>query len=362
MEKIDEFIKNHLEYLKDLITEIASICSPTGYEEIKANFIVEKLKELGVSDAYIDEVGNVIYEHNVKEKAMLYCAHIDTVFNNVTEIVPKIIDNKLYGPSVADDSSGVAGLLLMIKMLIEFKIDLPIIFAFDVGEEGLGSLKGMKHIMQKLGNKISEVVAIDSWDLDDVTNKAVGSKRYKVLIKTEGGHSWHQFGRPNAIAIASNIISEIYKLTVPDKTTYNVGVINGGTTVNSIASEVEFLLDMRSENQENLDKLEEDVSKIIKAKSNTEMIFLGSRPSGGFEVQTEIERRIVEVRKNMGLQTKFSSSSTDINISLSMKIPSINFGIVTGYKAHSIYEYIELDSLEIGVKQLAYFMLYNING
>jgi len=358
-EKINEFLERHLDYLKDLIAQIATICSPTGREKIKAEFVFEKLKELGINNAYIDEVGNVIYEHKVKEKATLYCAHIDTVFNDITEIVPKVIDNKMYAPSIADNSSGIAGLLLMIKMIIEFKFDLPIIFAFDIGEEGLGNLNGMKYIMQKIGDKVSEVVAIDAWDLEKVVNRAVGSKRYRIIVKTEGGHSWEQFGSPNAIAIASNIITKIYKLNVPDKTTYNVGIIHGGSAVNSIAAETEFVLDIRSENQDILDNLEKDITKIIKSETNVEMILLGSRPSGGFEIQTEIEKRILKVRENMGIKTEFSSSSTDINISLSMKIPSINFGIVTGYKAHTINEYIELNSLETGIKQLAYFMIYD---
>ena len=118
---------------------------------------------------------------------------------------------------------------------------------------------------------------------------------------------------------------------------------------------------MRSENQNDLDNLEENITKIIKEESNAEMIFIGSRPSGSFEIQTEIEKRILKVRESMGLETKFSSSSTDINIPLSMKIPSINFGIVTGYKTHSIHEYIELDSLETGIKQLAYLIIGNFN-
>lgn len=356
--KINEFIENNLDYLKNLIIEITSICSPTGHERIKAEAILQKLNEMGAKASYIDDIGNVIYEHNVKEKATLYSAHIDTVFNDVTKIVPKIIDNKMYAPSVADNSANVASLLLMIKMLIEFKIDLPVIFAFDIGEEGLGSLKGIKHIMQKLGNKVTGVIATDSaGNYDEVINKAVGSIRYQVIIKTEGGHSWKQFGNPNAIAIASKIINNIYMLRVPDKTTYNVGTINGGTTVNTIAAEVEFLVDMRSENQENLNNLEKDIKKIIKSESNTEMILLGSRPSGSFEIQMEFEKRISKVRDILGLPTKFCSASTDINIPLSMKIPAITFGII-GYKTHSIHEYIELNALEKSIKQLAYFMLY----
>ena len=359
-EDVNVFLEQNLEYLKNLIIEITTICSPTGYEKAKAEIILKKLNNIGAKGVHLDNVGNVIYEHNVKNKATLYCAHIDTVFNDVKEIVPKVIDDKIYAPSVADNSMNVAGLILMVKLCIEFNIDLPIIFAFDVAEEGLGDLKGIKHIMQNLSSKISEVIALDC-SCDEIINRGVGSKRYKVSIKTEGGHSWVHFGNLNAIAIASNIITKIYELNVPEKTTYNVGAIEGGTTVNTIAAETEFLLDIRAEKQDNLDDLEKDIIEIIKGYSNAEMTLLGNRQSGGFEISTELEERILKVRESMGLKTEFKSASTDSNIPLSMKIPAITFGVGIGHKVHSVHEYLELNSLERGIKQLAYFMLYKNN-
>lgn len=367
--QVDRHLERNVDYFTKTIMEVSSIPSPTGFEQEKAEFILDRLLEIGAEDAYIDEAGNVIYLHNVKkdEKVPVYCAHIDTVFQGTEEIEPKIIDNKLYAPSAGDNSSNVSGLIVLIKMLIELNIELPtgMIFAFNVGEEGLGNLKGIKYIVEKWKERISEVVAVDGGS-NDFVNKAVGSKRYSVTIEAEGGHSWKDFGQSNAILTASTIIQALYEQDVANgpKTTYNVGLIEGGTSVNSIAGDAEFMIDLRSESQPHLDQLDEAFNQIVKSENRNgikaELTLRGDRPCSTIGEETEIQKRIIKVRDSLGLETTFHSASTDANIPLSVGIPAITFGTREGDKAHTIHEYVELDSLEAGIKQLAYFVLDSI--
>lgn len=368
--QVNQLLERNIDYFTKTIIEVTSIPSPTGFERKKAEFILNRLHEIGAEESYIDDAGNVLYLHNVKEHEAVpvYCAHIDTVFQGIDEIEPHIIDNKLYAPSAGDNSANVSGLIVLIKMLIELKIELPtgIIFAFNVGEEGLGNLKGIKYIVEKWKEQISEVVAVDGGS-NDFVNRAVGSKRYLVTIETEGGHSWKDFGKSNAILTASTIIQALYEQNVSDgpKTTYNVGVIEGGTSVNSIAGNAEFMIDLRSESQPHLDRLDEAFNQIVKRENKNgikvDLTLRGDRPCSNSDRQTEIQRRIINVRKNLGLETRFHSASTDANIPLSIGIPAITFGTREGDKAHTIHEYVELDSLEQGIKQLAYFILDDIS-
>jgi acetylornithine deacetylase/succinyl-diaminopimelate desuccinylase-like protein len=296
----------------------------------------------------------------------LYNAHIDTVFNQLDTITPAITGNILAAPSCGDNSSSVAGLLFFIRMMRELSIVLPtgILFAFNVGEEGLGNLKGMRHIMTKWQNRISEVIAVDC-TFDTFVNVAVGSRRYAVSVEAEGGHSWMHFGNDNAIAIAASIISQLYALTVPaqPKTTYNIGTISGGTTVNSIAAHAEFTVDLRSESMAELEQLD-TAFKAILAQAQTPKIkithtILGERPCSNGVLNAEIYDRITNIRRRKNLETVFVSASTDANIPLSQGIPAISFGFCRSHGEHTVHETLELDTLMPGILQMAEFMFFH---
>lgn len=366
IEEINIFLESNIKNLQNRIIEICSIPSPTGHEERKAEFIKSKLLEIGAKDAYIDEVGNVIYLYNpgMHEKIVVFCAHIDTVFNDIESILPKIKDNRIYAPSVADNSSNVGGLLLIISMLLNLEIipKIGILFTFNVGEEALGNLKGIRCIVDRWQDSIEEVVAVDG-SCNSIVNVAVGSRRYMVHINTSGGRSWKDFGEKNAILYASKIIDRLYKVDLPTfpKTTYNVGLIKGGTSINAIAGEVEFLVELRSESVEYLNKLYKDfreiVNQIVEEDVKIDVKLLGERPCGKINFQTELEKRVIRIRRDLGMDSRFCSASTDCNIPLSRGIPAISFGIRKGKGNHTIHEYVELDSLEKGIKLLANFIL-----
>lgn len=366
---IQAYIREHAHEVVDLICTISSIPSPTGHTEKKAAWVLQYLNDLGIQNAYIDEVGNVIYPHELSKTAKfpLYNAHIDTVFNQLDTITPRIDGNILAAPSCGDNSASVAGLLFLIKMIRDLHITLPagILFAFNVGEEGLGNLNGMRHIMAQWKNRIAEVIAVDC-SFDTAVNIAVGSRRYAVTVQAEGGHSWMHFGNDNAIAIASSIISRLYGMTVPKqpRTTYNVGTISGGTTVNSIAANATFTLDLRSESMDELEKLDDAVKKIIQ-NATTDKIhitqqLLGERPCSNGILKSELYDRYEAVRKAQGLPTVWQSGSTDANIPLHLGIPGISFGICRSHGEHTIHETLEIDTIAPGLQQMADFMFFSI--
>ena len=252
-------------------------------------------------------------------------------------------------------------------MIRDLHITLPtgILFAFNVGEEGLGNLSGMRHIMAKWKDRTAEVVAVDC-TFDTAVNLAVGSRRYAVTIDAEGGHSWMHFGNDNAIAIASSIISRLYAMTVPQqpRTTYNVGTISGGTTINSIAAQAMFTLDLRSESMDELEKLDTTVKKILQAaqtdKIHITQQLLGERPCSNGVLKAELYDRYKAVRDAQGLPTVWQSGSTDANIPLHLGIPAISFGICRSHGEHTVHETLELDTIAPGLQQMADFMFFSI--
>lgn len=359
-EVINKYLKDNSIYLQDLAVEICKIPSMTGREGKKAQFIKDKLYEITSREAEIDESGNVKYILKGKNSGMLILsAHIDTVFTELQDIKVAKKDKFIYGPSIGDNTINVAALILIIKMFkeLDIKPERDILFAFDTGEEGLGNLRGIKKIMKDYGDSTTEVIAVDC-SYDSIVSTGVGSKRYSVSIKTEGGHSWAAFGNDNAIFYASRLIQGLYDIKVPKepKTTYNVGVIKGGTSVNTIAEDVEMLIDLRSIDRDSLEKLDSKFNQLIENmksdKISIDVKVLGERPAGKCSEAAVLIKVISDVRKELGLEAAFSSGSTDANIPMSMGIPAVSFGVAKCYGVHSVKEYISTDSIETGLKHL----------
>ena len=360
---VEDYIHNRMpEYIQTLY-DVITIPSPTGEEGKKAQWILEQLEAMGAKGAYRDAAGNVIYPHCLEgaERFPLYTAHMDTVFAGVEKIMPEIDGHTLKAPSCGDNSSDVAALLFLIRMMLTLKLRTPAVFAFNVGEEGLGNLKGSRALTDAFGERLSYFMAVDG-NNDRFVDLAVGSRRYAVHVVTAGGHSYAAFGAANAINEAAGIIRDFYSLQVPQdpRTTYNVGTIQGGTTINSIAADVEFTVDMRSVSHSELEKLDQAFQTILKAhttdKVQVETLLLGERPCSEGVQHHEIYDRITRIRKREGLKTEFSASSTDANIPLGRDIPAIAFGVCKGKGAHTLQEELDMTSLEPGLKQLAAFI------
>jgi acetylornithine deacetylase/succinyl-diaminopimelate desuccinylase-like protein len=262
---------------------------------------------------------------------------------------------------VGDDTANVVALLMAAKYITEKKLcpkDLGILLVVNSCEEGLGNLKGCRKIFDYFGHRVREFITFDG-AVDVVVQEAVGSYRYRIEINTEGGHSYANFGNCNAIACLASLIESLYAIQVPaiGRTTYNVGTISGGTSVNTIAQHAEMLFEFRSDKREALQTMEAIFRDIIEAHRNNGLqitvTLLGERPcSGEVDVLQEtslVQRSIAAIQRHYGIEAQLGVGSTDCNIPLSMGIPAACVGCTIGHGAHTREEYVEIDSLRPGL-------------
>jgi acetylornithine deacetylase/succinyl-diaminopimelate desuccinylase-like protein len=288
-------------------------------------------------------------------------AHIDVVFPDLTPLPLFEDGDRLCCPGVGDDTANLVAMLMVVKYLLNHpkKGKTGILFVCNAGEEGLGNLKGVREICKTYGSRMKRFYSFDG-GLKGVVNKAVGSTRFNVSADTVGGHSYGKFGNPNAIAGLAEVISDIYSLKVPEygKTTYNVGTISGGTSVNTIAQHAEMLCEYRSSDLRSMAIMEDHFQKIFKERNTNDVHLdvelVGSRPCGALDEtarkeQTEMLEQASSILKEYtGKEPTTGAGSTDCNIPLSMNIPSLCYGFYNGQGAHTREEYIEISSLKIG--------------
>lgn len=358
------FAAESQERLTALIAELTAIPAPSNHEELRAAFIKQWLEERGAKGVFIDEALNVVMPLGEPEKGCdLLMAHTDTVFPDMEPIPVKIENGRICAPGVGDDTANAAELMLWAEYIIKNNLKpkkAGVLIVLNSGEEGLGDLKGSKALMKRYDHAVKRMISFDG-GMDSIVNRAVGSVRWKVTLRTEGGHSYGKFGNPNAIARLSEIVCELYKQQVPHnncRTTYNVGTIKGGTSVNTIAQEAEMLYEYRSDQKVSLDYMDAAFRAMIdryKAKGyeiTTETV--GLRPCMGDVDQRELDRLCGGLRdmleRETGKQPSYESGSTDCNIPFSMGIPAACFGGYSGRGAHTREEYIEIDSLRNGMR------------
>ncbi len=361
------------EEVKQLIRDLCAIPAPSHHEEKRAEFCKNWFENNGFTGVTIDEALNVIAPVNVTADNALtvVMAHTDTVFPD-TEPMPFSEDGEfMYSPGVGDDTANLAVLMVCARY---YKDHLPsdapgILFIANSCEEGLGNLKGSRRIVADYGKRISDFVSLDGACLNRVVTRAVGSHRYKVTVRTEGGHSFGKFGNRNAIHVLSSMITSLYAVKVPQNgsdsiTTYNVGHISGGTSVNTIAQDAEMMYEYRSNDRECLEKMKNMFEKVIEFYRATgvevEVELLGDRPCGGDVDPVRLEalrnRFRASVKDLFDMETINGSSSTDCNIPLSMGIPAICFGVCKSFGCHTREEKVEIASLELGCKLLLDFL------
>ncbi len=355
---------DHGAYVEELAQKLASIPSMTGSEKQKAQYIHTLLSGITEGNLRLDSVGNVLYLHQGKDRTRtdIYAAHIDTVFHDIHEIVPKKEQGRIYAPSIYDNSVNAAAMILLIKLAVEsrFVPARDILFVFDVGEEGEGDLKGIRHIMERQDKPVHQFIALDLGYQAAVTC-GVWSNRYRVKVSCTGGHSWHDFGSESAIAKAAEVIAKLYQCSVPEdpRTIYNVGLITGGTAVNAVASHAQFSLDLRSEAKEALKDIEQQVMEIITSAQSEDtqidITCIGERPGGVISPDHPLIRTLDAVREELGLEKQYRSASTDANIALSLGIPAVTFGTALGGGTHSPGEYLETESIPVGLELLVRF-------
>lgn len=358
------YVRDHLPELYELLLELAVIPAPLGGEERRADFCLRWLKSQGAEGVYIDGAGNVIYPyHDDREPLIVFMAHMDVVFPDSNPLPLYEENGRICCPGVGDDTANLAVMLMAAKYMAQYQPDTGkygILFVCGVGEEGLGNLKGSREICAVFGNRMEAFYALDL-TMESYTARAVGSLRYRVRVEAEGGHSYYCFGCTNANAVLAELICSLYRIEVPKRgrTTYNVGMISGGTSVNTIAQHAEMLYEIRSDEKADIEEMEKQFlntidahRKLCASDCRIHLEKIGERPCEGDVDQEKRQKLFRDVEAAVeavtGKKPRPVPCSTDCNIPLSMGIPSVCIGAYRGAGAHTREEYIERDSLKDG--------------
>jgi acetylornithine deacetylase/succinyl-diaminopimelate desuccinylase-like protein len=348
-----------------LAIEIAKAPAPTGQEQARAMLIASLLRDRGLIDVQMDEISNVVgrIPGSRSGPPLLVAAHSDTVFPLDTPLRAGESNGRAFGPGIGDNSLGVAAAVSLPRLFdaLGVRPAVDVLITGNVGEEGLGDLRGIRRVMDDRP-EIGAVIAVEGHNLGRVTHVAVGSRRLKVRVTGEGGHSWGDFGASNAIHGAAEIIHELCRIPLPanPKTTLNVGVIEGGTSINTIASQVWFNLDLRSVEAFALRRLSDRVERVLAAHRkglDVSVEIVGDRPAGVVPPDCRLVRLAVEVLEELDIQPAGDASSTDANIPISRGVPAVCIGLTSGGNVHREDEYIDLAPVERGVAQLMMLVL-----
>lgn len=345
-----------------LTTELTEVPAPTNDEAKRAAVVQRVLAESLYQDVTTDHLANVVGRlpgRVTGGPSVLLAAHIDTVFPRDVPIKVTRRGDVLAAPGVGDNTVSVATVAMLATALDRLGIvpATDIHVTGNVGEEGLGDLRGMRAVVDSLP-QLGAAIAVEGHSLGRITNRAVGSKRFRVTVTGPGGHSWGDAGRASAIHALARIVSRLSEIPLgtDPKTSLNVGLFEGGISVNTIAPEATAVIDMRSISAEALARLVDQVEKTIRSAANKEIAVridvVGDRPAGGMPLDRGIVPIGISVLKQLGIDAVCDASSTDANIPISRGIPSMCIGLTTGGNAHRVDEFIRLEPLTKGFTQL----------
>ncbi len=351
----------------ELACEIQQIPAPSFDEGERADFMEALFRKIGLEDVWQDDIHNVFAKYPTKSDlpGIVVSAHLDTVFPRETDLTLKKIGGRIIGPGIGDNSVALASLIGLKWMLDQWpeRPDRPIYIVANVCEEGEGNLVGIKKVVETLRDRAVAYIALEGIGLGEIVNTAVGSERYRLVAKSKGGHSWLDYGNDSAIHALVKLTSELLDLKPParPKTTFNIGMIEGGVSINTIAGEAQCLLDMRSENAEALKEFVAHVTDVIKAHNGREaeisMETIGSRPAGSLPREHDLVKAAERALALAGCaEIAFKSSSTDANVPLAQGIPALSIGMTSGGNMHTKNEYIETASLSMGLEQLVHLV------
>ncbi len=370
--------------------EMARIPAPPFGESARAAWLAERFREVGLDDVRIDDVGNVFGMHpgfmgsGFGRRHVVLSAHIDTVFPANTPLNIRQQGSRIYGPGVSDNGAGVAALLGIAALLRNVRIRhaLPFVFVGNVGEEGEGDLRGMRHIFStpRWKDSIAYSLVLDGAGADTIVAEALGSRRFEVIVRGPGGHSWSDFGAPNPIVILAKAIETFAATPVPTapKSTFNIGVIRGGTSVNSIPESASMKVDIRSTSMTEMERLEqslrlalnravEDETMAAEMRSSAqkrpagvscEVVVIGNRPAGELPAGARILQVVRAVDAQLANAAQVQRASTDANIPLSLGREAIAIGGGgSGGGAHTLQEWFDSNGRELGLKRILLTML-----
>ena len=350
-----------------LAIQIQQISAPTFAEGPRAEFVRDLFTKENLEDVSMDSLGNVFARlpgKQKKAKPLIVSAHTDTVFPAGTKLQVREEAGRVFGPGIGDNSIGVAGLFGILWGIRGKKIQLThdVWFVANVGEEGLGDLRGMRGVVERFEAEVIGYLILEGLALGHVYHRAIGVRRYRITAKTRGGHSWSDYGSPSAVHELAALVTQLTQFRLPrePRTTMNVGTIQGGTGVNVLAAEARCELDLRSEDPAVLAKTVSRVEDIILhwtregVKIQAEVI--GERPAGEVSAAHPFVTLALNCAREQELDAALTTGSTDANVPLSRGIPAVVMGITTGGGAHTLNEYIDTGPIEKGLESLARFV------
>jgi len=346
----------------ELAIAIQQIPAPTFQEQARVAFVRERFLAEGGMQVEEDGAGNVLacLVGMGRSGPLVVSAHLDTVFPLDANLRVQRDSDRVYGAGIGDNALGVAALFGLAWLLKERNLNLPgdLWLAATVGEEGLGNLKGMTSLVERFGNTPLAYLVLEGMSLGHVYHRGLGVRRERISIRTEGGHSWTDYGNPSAVHELARLATRLTGIPLPGKPrcTLNVGKITGGTSINTIAAEAWLELDLRSESAEALEHLSQTVEKICadfrSPGIQVDVELIGSRPAGELDGSHRLVKLAVSALQKQGLQPVLNIASTEANLPLSLGYPALALGLTQGANGHTLHEYILTDPLRQGMEQL----------
>ncbi len=380
-----------LEQIIELCIAVQQIPAPTGAETERAAWIESRMRAIGLADVARDRLGNVygrVHGPRAQDQpALLVSAHTDTVFPTETDLRVRRLNNGLIrGPGIGDNSTGVAGLLILAETLTQLAAPpVDIWLVANSMEEGVGDLRGMRRVVDRLAadrsgatrnagpsrngrGALGAVIVLEGMGLGRIVHQALGVRRYRTSAAAPGGHSWGDFGAASAVHGLVSLAEEMARLQVPQtpRTTFNIGRIGGGTSINTIAQQAWMELDLRSESPDTLAWLAGEIGKMVERHAQAHRARgdgltlqherIGDRPPGGLPFQHPLVQAASTILQELGVKERSDAriSSTDANVPLSRNIPAVCVGLTDGGDAHRLSEWIDPLPLVKGMQQLLY--------
>jgi tripeptide aminopeptidase len=361
--------------LDEELVRICEIPAPPFKEEARAREIARRFEEIGLLRVRLDEEGNVIAERPglSSEPRVIVSAHLDTVFPEGTNVRVRRDGARFHAPGISDNTCGIVSLIALARALDAGCIETEgsVYFVATVGEEGEGNLRGARHLFTRgeFQSGIDAFISLDGPGLERITQRALGSRRYRVTVIGPGGHSWGDFGIVNPVHALGRAIARFasYPAPLAPRTSYNVGIIEGGSSVNAIPERASMVVDIRSVSSDEIEKLEAYLRRVVeiaareensqRSMSGTSLTCefeqVGDRPSGETPVNSRIVRAAIECSRALGIEPRLDCSSTDSNIPISLGIPAITLGVGgISSNCHSLTEWYEPAGRELGLKRL----------
>ena len=374
VERVLSYFETHREAITDEQIEICSIPAPPFGERERAEYLARKFSALGLTDVEIDEEGNCLglAKGTSESPLLVVSAHLDTVFSADTDFTVIRSGNRLLAPGIADDGCGLAALIALARAIQTEKIrtEGSILFVGTVGEEGEGNLRGVRHLLTRgrWASKVEAFLSFDGPGVDRITNRALGSRRYRVEIIGPGGHSWGDFGLPNPVHALGRAIAKLagYPLPREPRTTFNVGRVEGGTSVNAIPEKAAMDVDLRSGADAELRRLDSFFRRAVKQAADEEnanrrpgdplleviVDLIGERPSGETPADSPLVELAIEATRLLGVEPRLDQSSTDSNLPISLGIPAITLGAGgTSGSSHTLAEWFDPTDRALGLKR-----------